>query len=81
LGGAVVVDCGESGGLTDGATTRDRVVVVDGGGGGRVVIVVVVILVVIAVVAVCGTATGRRGSCGWGDRWVVHDVCLAFIQK
>ena len=78
-GGAVVVDCGGAGGLADGTTTRGRIVVAACWGG--VVVVLVVVLVVVAVVAVCGTATGRRGSCGWGDRWVVHDVCLAFIQK
>ena len=65
--------------MTDGTTTRGRVVV-GVGGGGVVVVVLVVVLVVVAVVAVCGTATGRRGRGGWGYGWVVHDVGFALIQ-
>jgi hypothetical protein len=64
--------------LADGTTTRGRIVVAACGGG--VVVVLVVVLVVVAVVAICGTGTGRRGRCGWGDGWVVHHVGLALIQ-
>jgi len=83
-GAVVVVVCGESWGLANGATTRGDIHgrVIDGGRVvGVVAVILAIVLDVVVVVAVCGTSTGRRRGGGWVYGWVVHDVVgVALIQ-